>query len=208
MLTPRFNKFSISLPDTILPHWVSDLFTDILKDAGLLRVYNKPIDCIAESLCGLDLPGVHVKLLEQQHQDAQQSGSYTTYYPKGENAMKVIDDNELGLRFRMVDGFHNYNMLASAVAYMANDGAQLAQNETFKEIGSISIRIQLTDNYELVKTFSHCVFSSISNIGLQYQQRSEESSFDVRIKFVEISDFFYYKGQCITERAYNHNLGN
>lgn len=208
MLTPRFNKFSISLPSTIIPVWVHDLFVDVLKDDKLSTVYNDPVDCIAESLCGLGLPGIHVKLLEQTHQDAQHQSSYTTYYPKGENAMKVIDDNELALQFRLVDGMHNYAMLSTAIAYMANDGAQLAQGETYKEIGSISVRMRMSDKFEVVKTFGHCVFSSISNISLKYNAKSEESSFDVRIKFVEIDDRYYFDGKCITERTYNHNLGN
>lgn len=209
MLIPRFNRFKIQLPTTIIPHWVHDLFVDILADANLLKVYaSEPINCIAESLCGINMPGLHLKLIEQQHQDAAKRGSYTTYYPKGENAMKVIDDNELSLQFRLVDGFHNYNMVKQAVAYMANDNAQSMQGETYKQLGSISVEFELSPNYKQVTTYKHCVYSTLSDISVRFSQKAEESSFTVRIKFVEIEESFYYKGQCISSRAYNHNIGN
>lgn len=193
----------------MIPGWVNDLYKDILEDDGLLKLYNNmPVQCLAESVCSIGVPGAHLKLIEQTHPSANHAGDYKTYYPQGDNAMSIIDDNELAIQFRLIDGFHNYNMLYMALTYMGNDSAQSAQGETYKDIGTVVMEFELSPKWKLQRHFRYCVYSSINGNDFSFDKRAQEAGFTVRLKFTEHVDYLYCDGKCMSERAYNHNLGN
>lgn len=209
MLIPRYNNFAVELPNTMLPQWCIDLWADILKDAGLAKVYNgNPNTAIQEGLVGIAAPGMHLKLTEQVHQDAQKTGSITTYYPKGVNNMRVLDDNEISLQFRHIDGFLTYYMLRDAIAYTSDDNAQRAQGETFKTIGDIAVKNLLTPNYFIRTVYQQVVYSSIDGNEFAYNKMASENTFNVRLKFTYYYSELWYKDKCISQRMYNHNQGN
>lgn len=209
MNIPRYNRFKVVLPTTMLPHWLSDLYTDILRDAGLAKVYpTGPYDCINESILGIDIPGIHMKLVEQNKRLVDGVGSVTTYWPIGLNNIRVLDDNSMALTFRHIDGFLNYQMLRDAVAYMADDYAQNAQGEVFKNIGDVRVITQLTDNYAVHYTYQQVVYDAIDGNKFAYAQAASENTFTVRCKFMYYYADYFYKGKCISHRAYNHKQGN
>lgn len=209
MNIPRYNQFRISLPVEILPHFIVDLYTDILRDAGLLKLYSGDVkNCLAEALVGIDLPGIHMTLVEQKSKDAGGTGYVYRYWPKGVNGMRVLDDNEFALTFRHIDGFLNYYMMRDAVEYMSNDTAQAAQGETFKQAGTVLFENRLTDNYSIVTEYQNIVFSAIDGNQFKYSEGANENTFTVRCKFTSYLSSYWYKGNCISKRAYNHNLGN
>lgn len=209
MNIPRYNLFRISLPTEILPHFIVDLYTDILRDAGLLKLYSGDVkNCIAESLVGIDMPGIHVNLIEQKSRDTNGTSYVYRYWPKGVNAMRVLDDNEVALTFRHIDGFLNYYMMRDAVEYMSNDTAQSAQGEQFKSAGTVMLENQLTENYSIVTEFQNIVFSAIDGNSFKYSEGANENTFTVRCKFASYLSSYWYKNECISKRAYNHNLSN
>lgn len=204
MLIPRFNSFRIALPNMMIPNHLKALYDDILNDAGLLNVYSgNCINCITESVTGIQMPGMHLVLIEQTHQDANRRSAIKTYYAKGMNAIRQIDDNEIALTFRLVDGFHNYYLLDMAIAYSADDTAQHAIGETYKSIGDLQFRQQLSNNYELVRTYQTLVYSSIDAQEFAYNAGASEKTFTIRLKFVTYKAEMFKHGKSITENIIN-----
>ena len=200
MNIPRYNNFRVNLPPGLLPTWITDLYKEILKDDGLLGVYNgDPIQCVMESLVGIDLPGLHLVLVEQQRKDVQRTGSITQFWPKGANNMKVLDDNEMALTFRHIDGFHNYYMLRQAVQYMSDDNAQRLHGEVYKNIGDLMVTTQLSKNYKMVDVYQQVVYSAIDGNSFKYAQMATENTFTIRCKYVYYYSEFFYKGQSISK---------
>lgn len=211
MRIPRFNNFKVTFPNQCLPEFMIDMYKDILRDDpdNLLKIYNgNPINCITESVVGIHLPGMHLKLVEQTKQDIQGTGSVIMYWPKGVNNMRVLDDNEMSFQFRHMDGLYNYFMLRGAVAYMADDNAQSAQGETFKTIGDLSLMVSMSKNWATRHVFTNVVYSAIDGTEFSYSNMASEQTFTVRAKFTYYYTEYWYKDKCISKIAYNHNLGN
>lgn len=216
MLIPRFNRFYLQLPSYFIPDWIRDLYTALLKDADLLgKVYDTPFTAIAESIVGIAMPGMHLVLVEQTNKDTQgravyatNSKSITSYYPRGLNNIRVLDDNEFALVFRHIDGFINYFMLRDAVKYMADDSWQSAQGETFKSLGDITLTNYLTDNWAIRTNYMQCVFSGIDGTEFAYAEMANEKTFTVRVKFVDYDTDYLYKGKTVERDFFNHNQGN
>jgi hypothetical protein len=200
MNLPRYNNFRVDLPPQLLPKWLIDLYTEILTDAGMIGLYaGNPIQCIMESLVGIDLPGLHLVLVEQQTKDVQKTGSITRFWPKGTNSMKVLDDNEMALTFRHIDGFHNYYMLREAINYMADDNAQSILDEVYKSIGNLTVTTQLSKNYQLVNIYQDMVYSNIDGNNFAYAKMASENTFTIRCKYIYYYSEYYYKGKCISK---------
>jgi hypothetical protein len=209
MLIPRYNNFSMLLPHNMLPKFLLDLYTDILRDADLLKNYpNGPSDALAESILGIDVPGIHVKLIEQQENDLQGTGSVTRLWPKGQNAMRMLDDNEMALTFRHIDGFLTYYMMRDAIKYMSDDNAQTAQGETFKKLGNLCLSNTMSPKYSRNTIFQGAIYSGIDGNKFSYSAMASENTFTVRCKFLYAYDEVYYDGKCISKQSYNHHLGN
>lgn len=209
MNIPRYNRFRLILPELMLPNYIRDMYEHILKDADLIpKVYTKPVQCIAESITGVSVPGVHIKLVEQNRQDADKTAYVSSYWPKGNNAMRIIDDNELALTFRHVDGFFNYLMLRDAVQYMCDDGWQKEQGEIYKVIGDIVLENKLTDSWSVITTYKGVVYSSIDGNDFKYNKLASEESFSVRCKFTSFRSNYAYKGKDVSRDFFNHNHGN
>jgi hypothetical protein len=204
MLLARYNQFKITVPELILPKWCTELYTDILRDAGLIGTYITPFNAVTEGITGLDLPGLHINLVEQTKQAVSRNSSYTALWPKGTNAMRIIDDNEIALTIRHIDGFLTYHALAMAIEYMADDNAQTALGETYKSIGNIKFEQKITDNYTIVTDFCDCVYSAIDGTSFKYNLGASEQTFSVRLKYIQYMKSVYYKGKCITERTSRH----
>lgn len=197
MHLPRYNRFRVSLPTGILPSFLFRRYDEIIADSGLAGVYvNGAKDCLAESLIGIDMPGLHMTLIEQKAKDPAKTGYVTRYWPKGVNGMRTLDDDELGLTFRHIDGFLNYYMLRDAIEYMSNDAAQLAIGEPFKALGTVMVENYLTDNFRVISEFGQCVFSSIDGNEFKYSLGASENSFTVRCKFTTFKST-YYKGETV-----------
>lgn len=196
------------MPELIIPHYISDMYKEVLRDADLLpKVYKDPQQCIAESIAGLDMPGLHLQLVEQNRQDKYNKSYLTSYYPRGNNAMRVLDDNELALTFRHVDGFFNYFMLRDAVKFMSSDTWQAAQGEVYKAIGNLSLENMLTDNWSIVSVYKGVVYSAIDGNNFAYNKLASENQFTVRCKFVDYESSYYYKGKAVGKEFFNHNQG-
>lgn len=209
MLIPRYNNFEVRLPELVIPHWLHDLYVDILRDADLLKVYaGSPASCISESLVGVHLPGIHMKLTEQTVKDMQGTGSIVRYWPKGMNNMRVLDDNEMALTFRHIDGFHNYYMLRQAITYMSDDNAQAAQGEVYKSIGNLVVTTQLSPNWSIKDIYQDVVYGALDGNEFAYASQASENTFTVRCKFTYYYSEYYCKGQCVSKRMFNHNAGN
>lgn len=208
MNIPRSNNFRIILPDNIIPTWVKRMYTDILRDAKLLSVYDgNPSNCIVESLTGFESPGKHVTLGEQKKQDASQTGYVTVFYPKGVNAMRTIADDEFALDFRHIDGYHNYHMLEQALLYMTDDFAQSSQSEAYKQLDPFYFEEHLTENWRIVNIYSRVVYKQIDGNSFKYADGPSEKTFTVRFKFSQFQSLYYYKDKLISQMNYNHAIG-
>jgi hypothetical protein len=206
---PVFNNFRLVLPQNILPHWLLDIYNDILKDAGLSKVYDgNPVNCITESIIGFNSPGKHLVIAEQMSQDTSKTNFAKKYYPKGLNAMRAISDDEFSLDFRHIRGFHNFHMLELAIMYMADDSAQKAQNETYKQLDSFLFIEPLTTNWKIVNTYSNIVYKDIDGNSFRYADGPNEKTFTVRFKFGRIKTEMYFKDKLISQLSYNNAAGN
>lgn len=209
MLIPIYNSFRLVLPQNILPHFLIDLGKDMLRDAGLSKVYNNdPINCILESIAGASFPGMHLNLIEQKSADQTNTGSIARYWPKGMNALRSIDDDEFALTFRHINGFANYHLLYLAIEYVASDQMQQMQGEQYKSLLPFQTIQLLSKNYKLVKTYLGLTYKQIDGNEFKYASGVEENTFTIRFKFSQLKSDLYFKDKLITSLTYNHNRGN
>lgn len=181
-----------------------------MRDAGVLERYmGNPVNCIAESLVGISLPGTNVKLVEQTKQDEARKSSKAFYWPQGNNAMKIISDNKIGLEFRLVDGHFNYAMLSMAVNYEASDDKQYKQGELYKRVGTIAVTMNMGKRWQLVTYLKDCVYESCGSIELRYSNKADEAQFQIGIMFSDYEQKLLCDGVEIDPTThYNRNKGN
>jgi hypothetical protein len=204
------------LPKEILPDWIAEVYEQVLTDLDLLgKVYDSAFAAINESITGIALPGMHLVLVEQTNKDtrtksvyATEQNSITNYYPRGLNNIRVLDDNEFALTFRLVDGFLNYYMLRDAVKYMADDRWQQQQGERYKFIGDIVLDSYLSDNWAIRTYYTKCVFSGIDGLDFNASEMANEKTFTVRIKFIDYDVAYLLNGKEVHRSDFNHNGGN
>jgi hypothetical protein len=179
----------------MLPEHISDVYKDILKEAGLSRVYmSDPMNAIQESLTGFRLPGLHLNIMKQTKQDLSKLSRLSYYTVRGTSGLMSIADDELLLEFRHMDGFHNHLMLFMSCNYMQDHFLQKEHSEEFLTIGDIVYEERLTDTYSLRTNYRNCVYSSIDSIEKKFKMTPEEMTFQVRLKFMTFSADLYKNG--------------
>lgn len=209
MLKPRYNLFDVNLPDYMVPHFLKDMFTDIMADNGLTKVYaGNPVNMLKEALTGISTPGMHLVLIEQKSQNQAKNSARSRYWAKGLNDLRHVDDEEIALTFRHIDYFLNYHMAHMSVAYMADDNAQALQGETFKNLGTMSIVQPMSKDFSIVWTYEDLVYSAIDGNEFAYAKTAEEGTFTIRLKFSGVRHQVFHKGVELTSTYYNHNIGN
>jgi hypothetical protein len=183
MNTPRFNRQQCFLPQRLIPEHLNRVYKDILKDAGLLRLYNAPLMCLQETLLGVGTPGIHLKLIEQTQRAGNGVSVKPMFFPKNANNSMTRPDNELKLTFRHIDGFHNYWMLFFAVNYSQNHLQQKQNNEQFIDLGKLAVDYFLTDNYTIRMIYTGLVYESIEGFDSKFSSAIAAQQFTVNCKF-------------------------
>lgn len=209
MLAPRFNRVRVLLPETMLPKHILVVYRHVLKNAGLLRLYkDNPINCLQESLTGIDGPGININLVEQTKRDPSGVATAKHYYPMNANSRMSAPNDSVTLAFRHIDGFHNYWMLFMAVNYIQNHIEQSRRNDTYLHVGDIHTINRLTEDFDIHMTLTRCVYDSIDGLSQNFGEAIKRGEFSVGLKFFEKHMTLWYKGRQIMELSNLQDLDN
>lgn len=183
MNTPRFNRQYCILPQRLIPNHIVKIYTDVLKDARLLKLYSQPILCLQETLLGIDAPGLTLKLIEQTERAPNIVSTRPAFFPKNANASMTRPDDSLALVFRHIDGFHNYQMLKLAVNYSQSHLQQAINKEQFIDLGQLVVDYKLTDRYTMRDRYYGLVYESIDGFSSKFSSGVQTGTFTVNCKF-------------------------